>query len=115
MKNILFAFMAALIVISCQNEVELLEDSNVTNEMLSRNDYSISVDEALANLEEFLVDAEDSATRTSKSRIVNSIKPIKYNAITTRTDVDCENLLYVANFEGEQGYAILAGDTRIGD
>lgn len=115
MKNILFAVMAALIVISCQNEVELLEDSNVTNEMLSRNDYSISVDEALANLEEFLVDAEDSATRTSKSRIVNSIKPIKYNAITTRTDVDCENLLYVANFEGEQGYAILAGDTRIGD
>ena len=42
----------------------------------------------------------------------------KYNMAMTKaggSDVNCENLLYVANFEQEQGYAILAADNRIGD
>lgn len=115
MKKFLLMLTAALFVMSCQIEKELVPDHDFNQSDLAGNKYAISVDDALENLEAFLADTDDPATR-SVARVVSSIKPVKYNVLATKGDVDsvdCENLLYVANFEQEQGYAILAADKRI--
>lgn len=116
MKKIFCTLMVALLVISCQQEMELCSEPNLWNETPTENVYAISVDSALANLEEFMAEADGHETRSVKARTVSSITPIKYNSTITRAvneNLEYENLLYVANFENEQGYAILAGDTRI--
>ncbi len=60
--------------------------------------------------ESFAVDA-----RSTSKRKVASVSQIKYGLLSSRSseDIDCQNILYVANFEDEQGYAILAADDRI--
>lgn len=117
MKKILYALILAHFMMSCQDVSELADDTNRSNEAPVENEYVISVDSALAYLESFMTESEDLTTRSSSPRVVRSIMPIKYS-VTTRANqdsLDCENLLYVANFEQGQGYAILAGDTRIGE
>lgn len=116
MKKFIFALILTLSVISCQNELVLNSEINLSEESRNDNGHAISIDQALANLEAFLAETESTGTRTVKPRTVSSIAPIKYNSITTRAESDhleCDNLLYIANFEDEQGYAILAADERI--
>lgn len=101
---------------SCQDDIAVTnEEPGYSN--ITENQYSISEESALAYLADFLADSEPDS-RSGKRISVKSIKPIKYNRVASRTqqdNVDCENLLYVANFENNQGYAILAGDERISD
>lgn len=116
MKKILCALIVLLSVLSCKDELERHPEYDLCNEISDENVYAITVDQALANLEAFMAETGTPATRSIGSRTVSSITPIKYNSMTTRAineKLDCENILYVANFENEQGYAILAGDTRI--
>lgn len=117
MKKALCTIMAALLVLSCQEE-ELCNSTIQIEKPLAGNTFAISVDSALANLASYMADEGMSITRSVAARVVGSVTPIKYRSKMTRStdvNVDCENLLYIANFENEQGYAILAGDTRIGD
>lgn len=115
MKKILYVLIIAQFVMSCQDVLKLDREANLVNETSSENQYVISIDDALAYLESFMADAENFATKSLTSRIVSSITPIKYSALTraSQDNLSCENLLYIANFEQDQGYAILAGDTRI--
>lgn len=79
--------------------------------------YAIPVDSALAYLDAFMDELDTDGTRGMDKRIVRDITPIKFTATLTRaagTSAGCDNLLYIANFENEQGYALLAADTRIG-
>lgn len=104
------------ILTSCQDDITVTNDEQSTSH-ISENPYSISEESALAYLADFLADSEPDS-RSGKKISVKSIQPIKYNRVASRTqqdDTDCENLLYVANFEDNQGYAILAADERIGD
>lgn len=109
--------MAALLLLSCQEE-ELCTSPTPIEKPIAEQTFTIPLDSALANLAAFMADEETSTTRSAAARVVSSVIPIKYSSKMTRStsaNVDCENLLYVANFENEQGYAILAADTRIGD
>lgn len=118
MKKHLCTLMVAMSVISCQNRTELSPDPILYNEAPTETTYAISADGALANLEAFMADSDNPMTKAKRSLTVSSITPIKYTSIATRgnhENLDCDNLLYVANFEDDQGYAILAGDTRIED
>lgn len=117
MKKSLCAIMAALLLLSCQEE-ELCTSPTPIEKPIAEHTFTIPVDSALANLAAFMADEETSTTRSAAVRVVSSVIPIKYSSKMTRStgaNVDCENLLYVANFENEKGYAILAADTRIGD
>ena len=117
MKKSLCAIMAALLLLSCQEE-DLCTSPTPIEKPIAEQTFTIPVDSALANLAAFMADEETSTTRSAAARVVSSVIPIKYSSKMTRStgaNVDCENLLYVANFENEQGYAILAADTRIGD
>lgn len=77
--------------------------------------YDIPIDSALSYLEAFLAE-ENLRTRSATSRQIKSIYPIKYNNIHTRSACQSptiNNVLYIANFEEDSGYAILAADSRI--
>lgn len=118
MKRFLGLAIISLFVASCHKDTEIATSSEgLSNNQPAQNEYAISEEEALSNLEEFMHEFDASGTRSVGPRIVQSITPIKYNSFVTRnnTSVDCENLLYVANFDNNQGYAILAGDSRISD
>ena len=116
MKRVLILFLGAFTLFSCGvDEVGLEVSDNATPNSAISSQYSISEEEALANLYAFMGEGGDS--RSSDNRVVSTVLPVKYGDLGTRAvdGIDCENLLYIANFENEAGYAILAGDTRIED
>lgn len=114
-KKIVIILGILLSFISCQKGFEQIKDLEVIEPQVKDNIYAISSDQAMTNLLEFLK-SDSSQTKSNDIRVIGSITPISYNKIATKsgiTDLECETLLYIANFENNQGYAILAGDTRI--
>lgn len=74
--------------------------------------HAISTDKALSNLDNFLMDGSTRG-RDSHPKIV-SVIPMKMDEVTTRVATsNANNILYVANFADNKGFAILAGDDRI--
>ena len=63
MKKSLCAIMAALLLLSCQEE-ELCTYTTPIEKPISEHIYAIPVDSALANLAAFMADEETSTTRT---------------------------------------------------
>lgn len=118
LQTFIIAIVSACFLYSCSDEDDTATQTPDQPQKKISNAYSIPEDSALAYLNEFLKDSDDKASRGASNRTVASITPIKYSQVAgkaTRSDVDCENLVYIANFENEQGYAILAADERIGE
>lgn len=105
----LFFFPFALLLLACSStETEPTQIS--TGESQS---HTIPITTALKNLENFL--ASTDKTR-GEIRHVASVSTVRIKSSSTRggtTGVGLENLLYVANFENNNGYAILSADDRI--
>lgn len=98
---------------SCQESNEEVDPTcNLENKTET---HAISIEEALSNLDAFL---KDNSTRTTISHptVVNVI-PMRMDKTTTRamTTENAENVIYVANFSCDQGFAVLAADDRIKD
>ena len=109
MKHIIYAALGLFAFVSC-HEVEIDTPENNSATKTSEITYAISKEEALANLEAFMDDAD---TKVSK-RTVREIVPIKYQTYGTKAKKDFnKDLIYVAQFEDEQGFAVLAADKRI--
>ena len=88
------------------------EPTSSTSETLV-NSHAISVEEALSSLDNFL---KDSPTRAAGSLPkVTDVIPMKLEQTTTRAMMakNADNLIYVANFTNDNGFAILAADDRI--
>lgn len=79
---------------------------------LEKQSHRITTDEALASLNCFMSSFD---TKSSSKNIAN-VFPIysDYNAPLTKSTGDRDTLLYIANFENNEGYAILSADDRIG-
>ena len=86
-----------------------------TNTDNGTNPYRISEEEALANLDAFFAANSGGNTRTSASapRVKNLIGIRNHDKVTRGEAEDTTTLLYVANFENQQGFALLAADKRI--
>lgn len=112
MKRFLCAVLGVLLFTSCKDESDFIVENNFHNE---EQTYAIPADVALAYLKDFMDCIDNPDTRSSDKRIVSSVTPIKYQSLPTRTkeDINCDNLLYIANFEQDEGFAILAADNRI--
>lgn len=113
MKRLIFAFFILSTFVyaySCaKDELKIVETVEQTNE------YAISLDEALNNLNKTL-DWIDKPTRGAKRQIatISTISRKDVFGQTTRSDAEStENLLYVVNFENDEGYAILGADSRL--
>lgn len=118
MKKLIYLFLLIGIILStsCHENTIILPTEQPLKQKIS-NDFSISEESALAYLSDFIKDFEPT-TRSNKTINIKSIEPMKFHRVASRTlqdSIDCNNLLYIANFENNQGYAILAGDERITD
>lgn len=110
-------FMIAMVVagVSCHSEItepKVVEQPSV-DELASV--YAISEEEAIENLNEFLVAFDGEDTRAG-ARVVKSIEVVKLdNIYETRTssEVDIDNLFYIVEFEDGQGSAVLGADRRL--
>ena len=113
MKRLIFAFFILSTFVyaySCaKDELKIVEPIEQTNE------YAVSLDEALNNLNKTL-DWIDKPTRGAKRQVatISTISRKDVFGQTTRSDAEStENLLYVVNFENDEGYAILGADSRL--
>lgn len=121
-KNLLVRAMLVAVLLVCCNSCDDREEipsSQPKSEKVSCNPHAISQEQALASLQDFMNSFENVATRSAmQSRRVKDIYPVEFRKDVTRAGadtIDCENLLYVVNFENEQGFAILAADDRVKD
>ncbi|WP_290454490.1 Spi family protease inhibitor [Muribaculum intestinale] len=115
--GILFIFTLS----SCdKNEILIQSDSNLEYLKCNAvNQYEISEEEALADLSKFLNDESTNDSRASDNRIVRAISSVSLSdyfgneSRNSMGDVDCDKPIYIADFENNQGYAVLAADRRI--
>lgn len=109
-KHLLYLLVIALLSSCSQYDEPIAMIAPEQNRPL--NIHTIPVDSAVAFLNAFL--ESDVQSRGEEQRTVSSVQTLKYSLVSSRSDTtDCENLLYVANFAGNKGYAFLAGDDRI--
>lgn len=120
-KYLIISILSFGLLLSCSDD--LLEpktslDEN-TKEEIAKNQHLIPVDKAISNLEDFL-DSFNGKSRSGNKRVIKDYCTIKARQTSLArsedfSDLDCENLLYVVNFENDEGYAVLAADDRIGE
>lgn len=118
MRKVTLFSLGLLALSSCQEAGLEEPGSSVTTSAASVASYAIPVDSALSYLNGFMESSTDILSRNGGRRVVGSVTAIKYDAVRSRSasdNVDCENLVYIANFENDEGYALLAADERISD
>lgn len=119
MKKFIFFNMvltsAITLMVSCQNTDLPFAATESMSEQSSEHNYTIPMDSALRNMEIFLSQTEDKKTRNASSEI-SDVYPVVLPMRATR-GYDFEQwgdtLLYVVNFENENGFIILSADSRI--
>lgn len=120
-----------LLVASCANEVDriLIPETPPSTVVVEQSPFKITKEQALRNLEGLInsFDSPGNELRSTSGRslrdLVSLINPDSLQSVTRRnaglrsSTLEEENreLLYVANFLNDQGYAILAADSRIPD
>lgn len=109
MKKITLSLLTASLIIGCtKNSIDNEILSNVPEETPST---FVSQEEAINSLNEFL-DEFELSTKGGKHRTIKNVySSIDYSQ-TKSSDSAEEPLLYIVNFENEEGFAVVAGDTR---
>ena len=90
-------------------------------DVANKNDvsYNIEIEDALNSLNQYLEIVDGEVTKSGliqKKRTIKSVDAIKPARLYTKSVADsanCENLIYLVNFDNDQGYALLSADTRI--
>ena len=130
MKKKLFILTTLTIaLLSCNNEDNSLAhvDKEVAQTFEQTKSYQIPIDKALLNLENFLeiIDGQSKGNGNRVKNIHRTVKNIetvcRKNSITTTSKgmnrvispANAEAMMYLVNFDDNQGYAILAADERI--
>lgn len=112
--KLLFIFAIPLILFACTEEPLGNYKSILISECKS---HQISEEKALYELNSVLKGIENSTTRSGSYQQVADISTLKVSDIVKLTRVnyisDIENLIYIVNFENNDGYAILAADDRL--
>lgn len=115
-KFLLSGLLSLFLLSACNSEQ--LEFNNSVDTPLSNipgKSYTIPIDSALSYLNSYLNDTNN-GTRSSERRKIKDVKPIrmsKFHNKLTRGSSEGDSILYVVNFENDEGYAFLAADSRI--
>ena len=114
-KNLFLAALVAMFAISCQKDFNGPTNISVESEV-AVNPYVVSVDQALARLDAEMAAIYGEGTRAA-SRVVKSVQTLNIESIAPATrggdDFDATDLLYIVEFEDNQGSAILGADVRV--
>lgn len=111
--------MLILLCCACSNKDEL-QCCQPKQWETDDNPHAISKEQALSSLQKFIVSFDDGATRSAmQNRKIKEVYSVSFRKDETRAEkdnsIDCKNLLYVVNFDDNQGFAILAADDRVKD
>lgn len=81
--------------------------------------YAISVDEAIANMQEVLALIDGDQTRGSVGRRIREVKTLRNPSARSETRGTAAsspgNMLHIVNFEDDAGFAVLSADRRLSD
>lgn len=109
------ALAAIAVTASCTRDYQAQSEPNPSPENRS-SETEIPVAEAVAALNRFL-DSTDPVTRGGRRTIarIDRVSAADMFSATTRSEEvpDAGDLLYVVNFAGDEGYAILGADSRL--
>lgn len=123
--NLLMFSCLLFLIVSCNNEViELSEKNGHASLIQNQKDYKVSEVEAIQNLNNFLLSMENNSTenistRSKPVRTVKNIEAIRYDKQKVHTyaggsdfSFNIDTLMYLINFENNQGYALVSADKR---
>lgn len=106
----------AFILMSCSKQ-SIVEHTGSNGQGIST---SIKLEDALTSLDKLLVELKETTTKsslpsysTSDISVVGMPSFPKTKGIVSGVDVP-DTLLYIVNFNDSEGFAVLAGDTRLG-
>lgn len=107
-KQILAVILGAMFICSCSDVL----DNALGDEVIIEKDYSIPMEDALASLENFMIDA--GRLPETKGGLTEYIKDsFTVSGLATKSGENYEDVLYVINFVDDGGYALLSADSRI--
>ena len=112
--NLKFCFLltALLLLVGCQSDpLDSVQEADTTSE--TAIDFSISEENAVANLLNFI--SLNGISRSEDSLNIESIIPITIEFPSSRASIEASTTIaYAVNFTKEDGYAVVAADSRIG-
>ena len=112
--KILLYIICIFAIIGCNDDMPVVmpEDSN----KVTQEHHGVPLKDALEQLEDFLITV-DQPTRSGEVRRIGNIDVLRSRDITTRSvgagATNIDSLIYIVNFEDNQGFAYLAADDRI--
>ena len=116
----ILTIMMLLNSVSCTNQNEVVSSTEQEYNMQEKT-HIIPIEQALKSLRNFMA-TTNVKTRSASSDIrIAKIMPVglRKKPITrseeTEDEMDAEDLIYVADFEDMEGFAILAADDRVRD
>lgn len=115
MKKIQITLVSLLVVCftACTSDIQDMPTYNDQTNQSPTNPYRVSLSQALATVQP-LFNNMDEGKATRSSRIISNVDYIT-STIATRgdSDVSMDTLLYVVNFDDENGFAVLGADKRV--
>lgn len=109
-----FVILASVMLSSCSNDEDGIRLPSEDAQAVSSS--RISIDEARADLESLLDDLERNDSRglgTYSHRRIKSSYAVTLSSPASRSEDADSSVIYVFNFEDEEGYAIMSGDERL--
>lgn len=116
-KRLLFTFSICsllLLLSSCQDDRVAINNSSPTSNIVPSSNI-ITISEAQSDLESILMDIDglNSRYQSSTRRIIKSSYSLPIKTNKSRSGESDTTLVHIFNFENNDGYAIMSGDTRI--
>lgn len=119
-KKLFMLCLVTSVIMGCTKDNLNETSDHITPTKQSESVHTIPVDVALASLTEFLNEEKNQTTKSGKEyepRRIGTISEIRPDRLITKSvdnsDLECDKLVYLVNFEEQRGYALLAADDRI--
>lgn len=102
-----YLFVASIILMGCSRE-----NNDICRDIIEETSTLVSEEDAIVALQSFLSGFEPES-KSGKHRVIKNVYSIGGPSATKSIDAVEEPLVYVVNFEDNEGYAVLSGDTRM--
>jgi len=109
MKKIILFLMLSLFLEGCNDDVLLEYPQN--QDALVGESYRVHPSEAVATALSAISSVEDAKTRTAQRKVQN-INAVTASNMSTRSQNEEDTLLYVVNFQNDEGFAVVSADKR---
>ena len=113
LKRLIPLFIGVMYLSSCndgQNEINYLKGNS---DSVESSLCFISLEDAQTDLESILNDVYPADSRTGSSRKIKNAFSLPVREVISRSGEQDTSFVHIFNFDDNQGYAIMSGDTRV--